>query len=246
MPNKLLIMDLETTGLDPVVHEILEIGAMCIDITTLNQLWTFEIKVRPERIETAQPKALEVNGYNTREWENALDLDQGFSMLHRLLSSDMCLMSQNITFDYGFYTAALHRFGFEDPLDYHRLDLCSMAFPFQEHPVYSLSKLSTLFGVEREAHPHRAMNGVKNAYEVLRILCHNGRVHESMLTYMGTKTSRGAYVPRELTEPPISERRKEFLRIEEAPAPIPPIQVETRESRRSRLERWWKRMSSTE
>lgn len=56
-------LDLETTGLDPETHEIIEIGAYCNGRV-------FETKVIPTRLETAEQEALEVNGFtDVEDWK---------------------------------------------------------------------------------------------------------------------------------------------------------------------------------
>ena len=50
------ILDTETTGLDPTKHEIIEIAVK-------SPLGTFHSLVKPQRLDLAEPKALELNGY---------------------------------------------------------------------------------------------------------------------------------------------------------------------------------------
>ena len=56
----LCFVDVETTGLDPVRHELLELAAVRVDRHTLEPLDHVSVKVRPERLADAEPKALEV------------------------------------------------------------------------------------------------------------------------------------------------------------------------------------------
>ena len=57
----LCFVDVETTGLDPVRHELIELAAVRVDRHTLEPLDHVSVKVRPERLADADPKALEVN-----------------------------------------------------------------------------------------------------------------------------------------------------------------------------------------
>lgn len=60
-------IDVETTGLDPLVHEIIELTVRYEPRKgCANPAW--HAKIKPEHIETAEPKALEINGYTEEKW----------------------------------------------------------------------------------------------------------------------------------------------------------------------------------
>lgn len=63
---RLVFFDLETGGLDPQKHPIIQIAAIAVD-EQLRELDTFEAKIlfRPEN---ADPEALKLNSYNAEEW----------------------------------------------------------------------------------------------------------------------------------------------------------------------------------
>lgn len=65
----IVVVDLETTGLNPDDHEILQIGALKVDERTLAVIDAFEIKVKPQHIDTAEESALEINRYDPELWE---------------------------------------------------------------------------------------------------------------------------------------------------------------------------------
>ena len=191
--DKLILTDFETTGLDPKRHEIIEIGAILCDTKTLEIHWEYEQKLKPVCLHTAQPEALAVNGYTPELWKDAKAFVPGFLEFLAKLDHTMIFTGQNVWFDVGFYQQALEtirniRFGdiTVDPLDptpygysYHRLDIASMAWPFQTDPVYRMRQLSELFGVPGEAKPHRAINGVRNEYRLLKQIRERG-LHVSL------------------------------------------------------------------
>jgi DNA polymerase III alpha subunit (gram-positive type) len=181
--DKLIITDFETTGLDPQQHEIIEIGAICVNAVSLDTLWEYNRFLLPSRIETAQPKALEINGYHEDVWRagGALNFYDGMLEFCTRLDHTMIFIGQNVWFDVGFYLAGIDRLGWKDVLDptphgysYHRLDIASMAWPFQKEPVYRMTQLSETFGVEPEPKPHRAINGVRNELNLLREIRRRG------------------------------------------------------------------------
>lgn len=59
--DTLCSIDCETTGLDPDIHEILEMCIMPLDPRSLKPLMPFRIYIKPESLETIDPKAMSVN-----------------------------------------------------------------------------------------------------------------------------------------------------------------------------------------
>ena len=66
--EKLVFFDLETAGVDPRQHPIIQIAAIAID-SSLCELETFELKIRFDEAE-ANPKSLSVNRYSKELWES--------------------------------------------------------------------------------------------------------------------------------------------------------------------------------
>ena len=64
----IVFVDLETTGLDPSRHDIIEIGIVRVDARTLEVLDEHEALVAPERLGEAQLDALAINGFTTAAW----------------------------------------------------------------------------------------------------------------------------------------------------------------------------------
>lgn len=67
----LIFTDTETTGLDPIVNEVLSIGIVICDAATFEVVAQREWYIQPERIETASPEALKINGYMPEKWAAA-------------------------------------------------------------------------------------------------------------------------------------------------------------------------------
>ena len=75
--RNIAIVDLETTGLDEQLHEIIEVGMVVVNQKTLEIIDTLDMKVRPTHPETASAKALEVNGYNEEDWIDSRPITMG-------------------------------------------------------------------------------------------------------------------------------------------------------------------------
>ncbi len=65
--KRIVVFDLETTGLSPDDDQIIQIGAVALD-ERLRSVESFEVKVRFDK-EAASPVALEVNSYDESAWE---------------------------------------------------------------------------------------------------------------------------------------------------------------------------------
>lgn len=100
-------LDVETTGLDPKEHEIVEIAVVALNGSVL-----LDTKVKPVRIETAHPKALEVNGYNEADWSDAPTFDEIKDDVMEALKHRV-VVAQNPNFDRSFVVEALDRVGVE-------------------------------------------------------------------------------------------------------------------------------------
>lgn len=124
-------LDVETTGLDPLQHEILEIAI--VDLTGQVLLDT---KIRPVHIETATPIALQINGYadHPERWKDAPTFAEKAEEICKILRHRV-LIGQNPTFDRSFIISGLTQAGIENPEKYvrrHTIDLTTLAW---EHLV---------------------------------------------------------------------------------------------------------------
>jgi DNA polymerase III epsilon subunit-like protein len=163
--------DLETSGDVFGVHEILEIGLVVFDQKSFEILDTLNVKVKPIHIENAVPAALEKNGYTPKDWDSAASLDEAIgSYVKKTKGAIFC--AYNATFDWGFMSDAFRITGIKDEMDYHRLDLLSIAWSkgLADSPSWNLKTACKMFGVAEEAEVHRAINGAKTAYELYRKL----------------------------------------------------------------------------
>lgn len=166
------ITDCEMTGLDSSRHELIEIGLVLIDQPGLNIIDTFEVKIRPEHIETADPKALQVNGYTSESWQNAVSLKEAMEQYGRK-TQNAIFAAYNIAVDWSFIDLAFKKTGVSHSMDYHMIDIPSIAWAKLRHTSIEkirLSVLAPLLGVPPEPEVHRAINGANVAYQILKKL----------------------------------------------------------------------------
>src|SRR5208283_838213 len=103
--RSLVIVDLETTGLDPLVHEVIDIGAVRVDQASLEIEATFSAKIVPARIELASPIALQVNGYTPEGWRHAVNPRDAWLSFFDFARQSV-FASYSTRFDWGFVNEA--------------------------------------------------------------------------------------------------------------------------------------------
>lgn len=159
----IIIVDLETTGLSPEKHEIIEIGA--VNVTTGE---TFECKVHPLHISTADSKALEINGYKHEDWADAFLLPNALKLLNQFIGAGKpYFMAYNASFDWSFLQSAYAHTGISDPFHYHHLDLMTLAwFMLPKQTSLSLKNVCLTLEIDSENVIHRALAGALKAKTV--------------------------------------------------------------------------------
>ncbi|MCU0677610.1 MAG: 3'-5' exonuclease [Myxococcota bacterium] len=175
-PLDLVFLDVETTGLDPQKHEILEVAAIRVTHDLSRILDKFCTKVRPTRLHDADPAALEVNGYSDAEWADAIDLDEALTVLWPILEGAVPA-GHNVGFDLRFLEAAAHTTGRATetsalPTDYHRLDTASLAWLLittGQSSRWNLDATCAALGIVQER-KHRALDDVRAALQVARVV----------------------------------------------------------------------------
>ncbi|MEK7118467.1 MAG: 3'-5' exonuclease [Patescibacteria group bacterium] len=177
--HKLAFVDLETTGLDPFRHEIIEIGIVLVEQKgdlfgkqSLEPISEHEMLLWPEHVETADPKALGVAKYDKHKWEKAVSQKEGLARAATLLEGTV-FIAQNVSFDWAFLQKAGNEYevNFEKAVHYHKLDLASMTFGKLYHDPklskFSLREMTEYFGVTNQ-NAHTALADARATFEVCK------------------------------------------------------------------------------
>jgi DNA polymerase III subunit epsilon len=165
----LAITDIETTGLDASVHEIVELALLVVDQTTFRVLDQYQVKIKPLHVSSGAKKALEVVGYSPQAWKGAIDLESALTVYAKK-AKDAVFCSYNMYLAYSFLDEGFKRCGIEDPTDYHRLDIFTLAWSRLGMSSLNLDAISKKLGIIPEPIPRRAMAGALKQLEVLRAL----------------------------------------------------------------------------
>ncbi len=180
--KNLAFIDIETTGLDPTRHEIIEIGCVIavpqpalLGPGTYTIARELEIKIIPTHIETAEPKALEVNGYHKRDWSDAVPLQQAMETLCAATQGAV-MVAQNVSFDWSFLVKAAGetRVPLDRALWWHKVDIGSMAMGKFVGKVdapkrYNLRGFCEHFGI-KNTDAHTALSDTRATFEIYKKL----------------------------------------------------------------------------
>lgn len=151
----LVFLDVETTGLDPAIHEIIEIAA--VRVTPWGErVYAFDTKTLPTHIETASEEALRVNGYTPERWKDAVPLRFALVRFAMMFEGTVAPIvgGHNPRFDLGFTTAGFGLVGLEPPaIHHHIIDTSTLAWPLAvagRLDSLSLGPLCELLGVSND------------------------------------------------------------------------------------------------
>jgi DNA polymerase III epsilon subunit-like protein len=178
------VVDVETTGLDPYYHEIVQLTIIVLDsnFNPMKEIIPFDIYMRPNFIERIDKSAMEVNGISLKDlinigidsesakdllndWFYKLPLDMS-SINHKRLRP----IGHNYKFDYSFLVSWLGSQNYDMLFHYHHRDTMSIVefindmyamkgenVPFSKR---SLTDVCRVLDVKRE----RAHNSLDDCY----------------------------------------------------------------------------------
>jgi DNA polymerase III epsilon subunit-like protein len=191
----MIVLDIETTGLDPKSHSIVEVGAIDFDcpgncFNERCQIWEgAEIDF----------KALEINGLTPDEIQDKtiltqIDLISGF-MIWMDHIEDKTIAGQNVDFDIDFINESAARCGLDFNLGKRKVDQHSVVYAhFLKRNIKppmkdGFSDLNSDFimnyvGLSPEPKPHRAINGARYEAEALSRLIHGKGMFEEFAGYV--------------------------------------------------------------
>jgi DNA polymerase III epsilon subunit family exonuclease len=170
--HSLAFIDIETTGLNLIESEIIEIGCIVTN-ASLNIVDEFELKIKPEHIETADPISIKINHYDSENWGEAIALNEAIKILADK-TENTTMVGHNISFDAAFLDKAFFETGIKKKFfHYHLLDTVSIAFAKlsgnQDIEKFTLHGLCEYFEIKNE-HEHRALSDARATLELYKKL----------------------------------------------------------------------------
>lgn len=163
MSKPILVVDVETTGLDPAKDNVVQIAAYKLNGNTRLGDPPFVTYVRPETRISDTAEA--VHGLKLTDLREAPSISEAIRAFDAYAPPDAILCGHNIAFDAAFLKAAYTTAGIKFPFDYHFLDVWSVSFFLLETQrikldPHNLTALCDLYGIPR-SHKHDALEDVR-------------------------------------------------------------------------------------
>lgn len=161
----ILVVDLETGGLDPRDHPVLAIGA--VDLKT-NKKFYGECAVNGK---VCTDEALKVNGVNLDEWKYKPSLSSTLTLFQKFVNDceGKILAGHNPRFDYDFLRVAFDECNLRIPFSFRTVDMHTLAY-VKFGQSMSSDQIYTKLGMEKEPKPHNALNGAVHEAQAFRML----------------------------------------------------------------------------
>lgn len=188
MMNKFAIVDVETTGLVPGFHEVIEFGCVLAEEDgdgVLGILEEIDIKIKPDNILTADPVALEINGYSESKWADALPRNEALSFISEKMKymvpnpnyagqmiNLITVIGHNVHYDLAMLFSDFSKSGIKHMVNKFTYDTNYMARIYLRNSglkSYSLRSLAEKFEIINE-NPHSALSDAKTTYLVYKRL----------------------------------------------------------------------------
>ncbi len=174
----ILIIDLETTGLDSTRHEIIQLAAVLLDKKTLREKKVFNSFIKPKHWYTRSRPAMAVNKIKLSQLKSAPSLPEVISNFNSTFSKNVILTNYGGILDISFLAAAYTSCGEKYPFDYHHLDLWPLCYIYmasrkklnnkKRFAGFSLEDISRHFKIQVPKDRHTALADCQIEAEVLR------------------------------------------------------------------------------
>lgn len=170
----LAFIDVETTGIEILKHEIIEIGVLIAKQEADGSYKVkeeLEIKVKPEHLENADPTALRINGYNDGAWMFAHSKVEAMTLLAQKTEGAV-MVAHNVGFDYSFIQKTFEEAGIKNPMFYANIDTLTLAIAKlkdQDVSRFTLRAMCEHFGIQNEK-AHTALADVRATFMMFQKL----------------------------------------------------------------------------
>ena len=167
--SDILVIDVETTGLDPAKHACIDLGAVLLD-RWLNPVAEYSSLVAPWEGAEIVPEALHVNQISPSAMNSAPKITEVIDKFNKTFnpnSKKLLLCGWNVWLDVAFLKALYTRAGRDWPFGYRLLDVQSIiTFHSRLMPTSQANVIKNYLGEEQ---PHRALPDAQQTAKLLRL-----------------------------------------------------------------------------
>jgi DNA polymerase III epsilon subunit-like protein len=168
--KKVLVVDVETTGLDPTKHACIEIGAVLLD-EVLNPIDDYSSLIAPWEGAKIDKKSMAIHNITLKELKGARDFRSVVGEFHNRFCSGPSipvLAGWNVWFDVAFLRILYDKTEIKWPFSHRFLDVQAIVLFFSRLEGPSLEKtVKSLLG---EKQTHRAIDDARQTGKVLQHL----------------------------------------------------------------------------
>lgn len=168
--KKALIFDFETTGLSAYNDQIIEIGALSLNLVDGRFQIQDELSCLVKASKPLPPKITEITNITDEMLaKEGITEEEAYKQLKKMYDKDTLLIAYNIQFDLGFLKALFRKF--ENPSFIILNDILDIMAVYKDRHKYPhrLENAVETYGVEMKS-THRALDDVKATYAVLKAL----------------------------------------------------------------------------
>ena len=184
----LIWIDTETTGLNPSIHEVIEVGILVVKGDTLEETDRYYSKIAPKHIETADERALLINHYSWQAWADAPGGESVVEMMEPYFGEDKVICGHNVEFDIAFVESLFRSWGKEPPKYAGIIDTKRVAKTLNvKSASYRLGALCQKFGIDT-GNAHCALDDTVANVALFRYLYRN--YNFSLQTMVLAKTGK--------------------------------------------------------
>lgn len=163
--KKIVYLDTETTGLNP------NKGAEIIEVCCIKDNESLHIKIEPLTLEFADPIALQINGYNAKDWQNSMHPKQAAKLVADFLNG--CIIcAHNPHFDMLHLFYLFDTYNVQCSVDYRYIDTVVLAREHLESCGLRSLKMDSIrafLGWSIDKH-HTAYNDAKDVQRLHKLL----------------------------------------------------------------------------
>jgi len=171
----ILVLDTETTGLDILRHEIIEIAFInfILENKKIDIKNKISLKIAPQRMDLADDRALKINGYDPKKWNNSKPINTYLPIFSKLIENTDVLLGQNLIFDLRFLKKSFEEYSIPVPKFPKYIDTKMMGAKLVKEGIMnssSMDKMCEHFQIKFEGRAHTALTDCERTILVFQKL----------------------------------------------------------------------------